>query len=344
MADERDVPRTQREVGEASRAEQVLAEAWNELASLGVETKAERRAKLVVPWLVSFSLHAALILLGFVITWTVVMMQDEGEPAVIVAEFDALSYDPVTALPVEALEVREHQPREIDLPAPEEIALDPLLPPVDLGGAVSDSSSLAAERFVPAPVSGGASFLGVRTTNARRIVYVIDASGTMIAYIQLIIRELAKSLDAMSAEQSFGIVFFQRNNAVIVPPRRLVPGTAAEKSRSLEWIEDNVIPAGLSDPIPAFEAAFAMNPDVIFVLSANITGTGIYEVDQRDLLARLEELNPAKPPTGRRPTQINCIQFLDPDPLDTLRVIANRHGGADGYKFFSREELGLAVP
>jgi len=47
--------------------------------------------------------------------------------------------------------------------------------------------------------------------------------------------------------------------------------------------------------------------------------------------------------TGERRTQINCIQFLDPDPLDTLRRIAEAHGGPGGYKFLGRGELGLAT-
>jgi len=35
------------------------------------------------------------------------------------------------------------------------------------------------------------------------------------------------------------------------------------------------------------------------------------------------------------------VQFLDPDPLETLRRIAEQHGGPDGYRFLSRAELGL---
>ena len=83
-----------------------------------------------------------------------------------------------------------------------------------------------------------------------------------------------------------------------------------------------------------------LNPDVIFLLSQNITGYGQFEVDQRDLLALLDKLNP-KNANGRRAAQINCIQFIDPDPLDTMRKIAEEHGGPNGYKFLDRSELGL---
>jgi hypothetical protein len=166
----------------------------------------------------------------------------------------------------------------------------------------------------------------------------------MIAYLQIVLQELARSLDALTPEQSFGIVFFQRSEALVVPPaRRLVPATPEEKSRVLRWIDQNVIPAGRSNPIAAFEAAMQYRPEVIFLLSDNITGSGIFEIDQNELLAKLDELNPVERLTGRRRTIINCIQFLDPDPLDTLRRIAELHGSPRGYKYLSRRELGLAV-
>jgi hypothetical protein len=36
------------------------------------------------------------------------------------------------------------------------------------------------------------------------------------------------------------------------------------------------------------------------------------------------------------------VQFLDPDPLDTLRKIAQAHGGERGFRFLDRAELGLS--
>jgi hypothetical protein len=63
------------------------------------------------------------------------------------------------------------------------------------------------------------------------------------------------------------------------------------------------------------------------------------------LLAMLDELNPVIDDlTGRRRTQINCIQYREEDPLDTLRLIAEKHGGPNGYKFVSKQELGLEAP
>jgi hypothetical protein len=185
-------------------------------------------------------------------------------------------------------------------------------------------------------------FAGTAGSNARSIVYVIDASGSMISHMQIVIDELSRSLEGLNPKQSFNVIFFQKNQALAVPPaNQLLPATDQDKLRALQWIHDNIVPLGRSNPLAAIELAMSHKPDVVFILSEGITGSGEFEIDQRDLLARLNELNPVDSGTGRRRTQINCIQFLDPDPLDTLKIIAQEHGGANGYKFLSRAELGL---
>ena len=65
-----------------------------------------------------------------------------------------------------------------------------------------------------------------------------------------------------------------------------------------------------------------------------------------DLLNLLDKLNPLDPDTNRRAAQINCIQFLDADPLDTMKKIAQAHGGRGGgaFKFLTRKDLGLGGP
>src|SRR4029450_8789695 len=112
-----------------------------------------------------------------------------------------------------------------------------------------------------------------------------------------------------------------------------------------QWINDrnNIFPQGRSNPLAAIEKAMRLKPDVIFLLSENITGSGPFELAQAPLPALLEKLNPIDPETGRRTTQINCVQFLDPDPLDTLRKIAEIHGGTKGDRFLDRRQLGTSA-
>lgn len=317
-----------------------------ELVMLGAETQAQRRVNKIVPWIASFALHGLVILLGFAITWTAVLLQPEQEPTIIIADFNALTYEPVAMLDLEKAELQEaivQDMVESDLLLEtitdrlSELELDPI-------SMISDAANVSPiSKFAPEPQQGRAEFVGLSSSNARRIVYVIDASGSMIRSLPIVVQELARSLDGLTSQQQFSVVFFQRDKALVTPPAsRLSVASEAEKLRIIQWIDKNIIPAGTSNPIRAIEKALSFDPDVIFLLSENITGGGQWEIDQRDLLALLDRLNPVDPRTGRRKTTINCIQFLDPDPLDTLKKIAEIHGGPNGYKFLDRKELGLS--
>lgn len=316
-----------------------------QLEALGAESETERAVRRILPWVVSLGIHLALVILGFILTWTVVMLQRNEEPVLIVADFNATSYEPLARLDLEQqlvtqelvqdrVETESMEDRIEDRP---ELEVDPI---EFMSGPPADAS---LARFAPDEVRASASFVGLTSTNARRIVYVIDASGSMIPWLPFVVEELARSLEGLASSQEFKVIFFSRNEAIVVPPAsRLSPGSETEKQRVLSWIDANVIPAGRSNPLPAIERALSFRPDAIFLLSADITGSGEYEIDKADLLRLLDQLNPVRADTGRRGTQINCVQFLDPDErFGTLREIAEQHGGPKGYKFLDREELGL---
>ena len=317
------------------------------LAELGAVTPMEQRWRSLVPWLISPLVHVVLLLFGFAITWTVIASQKE-ESVEIIADFYAPVYDPLAKMDLEA-STDTPKLQETLTPAeiitPEQIAETPMAE-IDPLRTFSDAQAMSSlAEFAPKAAEGSASFVGLKATNARRIVYVIDASGSMLRSLKYVVEELSRSLDGLSPRQSYGIVFYQRAEAIVVPPEReLSRATSEAKITSLEWIDNNIIPSGNSNPLAALEAAIKLKPDAIFVLSDNITGAGQFEIDQQDLLEMLDRLNPVDPATGKRTTQINCIQFLDPDPLNTLAEIARIHGGQNGYRFLDRRELGLAAP
>ena len=316
----------------------------DELRQLGAETATEQRVRRTAPWVASVMVHAGIFMLALLIAGTVRLMTDRDHP-LIVADFDALSYDPIARLDLELSTIEEPVTQDqIEIDSLEQVidqqlvdvAVDPLM-------LISDAASESPlARFAPQAVEGSATFVGLRTSNARTIVYVIDASGSLIATLPVVIQELSRSLQSLTPDQSFAVIFFQQDRALAVPaPKGLIVADAIQKQRALDWIDENVIPGGNSNPLPALEQALELEPDVIFLLSDDITGDGQYEIDQRDLLGMLDRLNPRKGRSGRRRTRINCVQFLDPDRLNTLETIAREHGGPDGYKFLDREELGL---
>lgn len=310
-----------------------------------------RAASASAPWLASLLLHAGMIVLGLLVTWTVSVVTDEEPAPVIVADFRALEYEPLARLD-ETPEPAE-EPVEVEVPVVEVIP-DPTPPePVDEPPPLiePDAPSVTVTPTVPVTVAPtpptpvavnlGADFVGTSSSNARTVVYVIDASGSMIRTLPIVVDELRRSLERLDPVQEFAVVFFQRNTSLLVPPRRLQNARPDRVREAMAWIEENVIPEGRSNPVAALETAIDLEPDVVFLLSENITGSGEFEIDANDLLRRIDELNPRNRRTGQRKVQINCIQFMDEDPLRTLERIAEVHGGERGYVFLSRRELGL---
>ena len=124
-------------------------------------------------------------------------------------------------------------------------------------------------------------------------------------------------------------------------PVTVFPATPERLSEAVQWIDSKMIPAGRSNPLAALEAAMVLKPEIIFLLSADITGAGDYEISEKTLMEALDRMNPRDPATHNRPVRIQCVQFLDPDPSGTLERLAREHGGADGYRYLGRKELGL---
>jgi hypothetical protein len=186
-------------------------------------------------------------------------------------------------------------------------------------------------------------FMGLDAVAAKRIVYVVDASGSMLLHLSIVLEELERSLRTLHPTQEFGIIFFQQNDAIAVPPARsLVSATARNISKAMNWTitSGKVIPSGGSNPIRAMKKAMTLKPDVIYLLSENITGAGRYEVPAAELLQSLDKLNPIDSRNGVRQVQINCIQYLTQDPMRTMQRIAEIHGGNDGYTFIERGRVG----
>lgn len=334
------------EKGHSTLSEDLTRE---KLHQLGAETETQRNVKRIAPFVVSGLVHVGIIVIALLAASTVMLLRRDKPPTLVVANFDDLRYDPVVRRDVEQGDptqqtTQDRMPVESLTSEITNSLVDLKADPLSVLSDAAPNSPLAD--FSPNPMTARVEFSGLSSSNARRIVYVIDASGSMIRSLQIVVKELARSIDALSTQQRFGVVFFQSDDAVIVPPKgELIVGSGPEKLRVLQWIDRNVHPRGSSNPLAALRYALDQKPDVVFVLSENITGSGQHEIDQRDLLSMLDELNPVIDDlTGRRRTQINCIQFRAKDPLDTLRIIAEKHGGANGYKFVSAEELGLEGP
>lgn len=316
------------------------------------------RTQGVLPWLVSFSLHAGLVVVAGLIAWRV---QEErpGAPP-IVARFDepaiaaAMAEPPVpmeepdaAELVEELLTPGEQIPAEAPaLPAPPE--LPALTPPAD---AVTEPP-----RLVSPDASARVEFSGLGVSEARDIVYVVDASGSMVTSMASVVAELGRSISALHPVQRFQVLLFREPvgagadepGFVFAPlpaPTAspvLFDATRANKAAALEWLS-TITPRFRSNPLPALEAALTLRPDAVFLLSSGATEPALMGATAEEVLARLDRLNPRRR-DGSRAVVIRAIQVLEEDPVGLLRQIAEAHGGENGYKFISRGDLASRAP
>lgn len=306
----------------------------------------KRRPGTPLAWSLSIVVHVLLLAFAFLITWSVVDASEDESESRILAPPPPRTFEPVSTLrPTEpsrpaasppARKPTESRPETVQVAEVADLifaADDLLLDGTDLVGDEGDSS-------LP-----GIDFGGVNAPAARRIVFVVDASGSMIGAYPAVIDQVERTLRRLVPRQSFSVVLFRAGVAEPLPiDGRLRAATTPAIDEAAEWMR-NLRPEGRSDPAAALRAAFAVDPEVVYLVSTDITGAGVYEIDRDALLELLDRLNPTDA-DGRRKTVIRCIQLLDEDRLGTLRKIARMHGGDErepGFAFIGREALGLGL-
>jgi len=299
----------------------------------------------LLPWSASILFHVGLVLLAIFTVWTTVKQLQQEEAIIPIARLSVTPGSPLmrtsTRRLVESSKSRQRQisknPSQTNSALSSKVSTE-----TNLIGAAGGSAGKGSP-FGTAIRSGG----GTQATmygeggNARRITYLIDASGSLLDSLPFIINELKRSITELTDQQQFTIIFFQGEEAIEVPPIGLKGATAKNKKLVLDWIDidqGHIRPEGDSNPVSALKLALKYRPQLMFLLSDDITGQAQYEINQQRLLAEIKQANSAN-------TKINTIQFLYPDRLalaglkPTLQMISEDTGGI--YKFVDGRELGI---
>jgi len=301
-------------------------------------------AMRLLPWGVSFLTHAGLILLAVFIVWSAIDGGDKDkQPIIPIAKLSQTPGAPVKMRTTQSISRSSSRQRAM-VTQNNSISPNPTKTPTKStligvrGGAAGGSNPFSTDIGTDTGIT--AKFFGTGG-NAYRIVYLIDATGSLIDSLDYVIIELKRSINQLSSKQSFTVIFFQGDQVKEVLPRGMKIATPKNKAKVIEWIDPssgNVTPMLPGNPVPALRLALKYRPELVFILSDNITGSGRYEIDQRHLLNEVEKANRAR-------TAINTIQFLYPDKLEeyglkpTLEMIATRNGGE--YRFVDARELGI---
>ncbi len=183
-----------------------------------------------------------------------------------------------------------------------------------LGGGGGDGARLFGEG------GGGSGFMGIdigrpgEGGNNRRIIFICDASGSMEGEAKwLLVRKLKEAIEPLVVDQSFNVLFFQNNDFTAAFRDEMKPSTRRFKEEAYQYLDNDLIMSGQTNPLPAIEAAFAMEPDLIFFLTdGRFDQLQGYEA----VVDAFRRLNPNKS------VPVNTIQFINRD--ETAEAVLKR--------------------
>lgn len=210
-----------------------------------------------------------------------------------------------------------------------------LEPEVQSGGLASRAEAAAVLAQVGGPRVGepgvrlgggggfGGAFFGVGGGETglagKRIVYIVDASGSMQEYLIRVTRfgrvqrELENSILSLSAEQQFAVILFNKSSRS-VSARSLRNATDRVKIRTIGDIWDSQAGGG-TNPSGAINRALRLRPDTIYFLT-----DGVFDASNASALL--------KPREG---LTVHTFTLGDASGEAIMRRIAEVNGGT--YKF-----------
>ncbi len=170
----------------------------------------------------------------------------------------------------------------------------------------------------------GPSFFGLGKNEflARKIVYVVDRSGSMTEEVYFVKEEVKRSIERLHRSQQFHIIFFSGGPPIEAPPQKLVNAITQYKEQAFEFLK-TVEAGGSTDPTLAMARAFQLKADLVYFLTDG-------EFDPQ-LVEKLRVWNRDKK------TRIYTIAFVRRSGEELLRQIARENEGE--YRFVSEDEL-----
>jgi hypothetical protein len=191
---------------------------------------------------------------------------------------------------------------------------------------------------------GYASLFGL-SGEGGRFVYVFDRSGSMNSMFTLYSegsivgtitpllcakQELIRSLEALSSSSEFQIVFYNHSPSIFGESHysdQLYAATPEYKEHAKQFVEQ-MGAHGFTNHFAALEAAFTLNPDVIFLLTDGEAKDDLHPSVVRRMFKYCQ----------RRNIVINVVHFSNvPRPECTLIPLAEKTGGE--HLFLSLEAL-----
>ncbi len=243
-------------------------------------------------WLVSMVIHMALLLC--LAMFTFVMAPDLDDMVVVANSFDGEEdVETLSEFELEDIEPIEIETQQFSLDAsidPGAIAIGDLTsaaePTVDSVGEsalldtpVGDIGALLSEggdafASVGDGLKAAASFFG-KKSKGRKFVFIVDNSNSMGGgRFETALNELVKSVEGMSEQQEFYVIFFSDAAYRLfhpAPANGLVAASKKNKERLKTWLK-TVEMCLRTNGLEAVQTALSMNPDVVYILGDGAFG------------------------------------------------------------------------
>jgi hypothetical protein len=283
---------------------------------------------VLATWMISIAAHIVLFAAMFMVPW----LSKPDEIPMAITDLDPFGeVRPASFSPHDLPDLSDQteltdsseadlEPKKFDQLADLAQAPERALSVVGIGSGRADPSAF----HLDGAGDGGASFFKVGpSSGARRVLFVVDRSGSMTDTFEFVRAELKRSISAFRRTQKFHVIFFSTGRPLENTPGRLVSAIPSQKQELFKFIDEQVYPGGSTDPGPAMLRAFEHNPDIIYFLTDG-------EFD-RSLLRKLDNVN------KDRRVRIFTIAYFNPQGAELLREIAREHRGE--FKFITEADL-----
>ncbi len=288
---------------------------------------------LVIAWLVSVGIHVILFSVMVAVPWISQSLGLAEEPRVTTTAIRNLPQETkVKIVPLESAVVQSHKSQKVEtkITPQRKTTLRELSrtkdPKLSIMGIGTGGGEFSKYGLQVGPGGSGPEFFGLGgdARAGRRIVYVVDRSGSMLGIFDDLQKELKRSIDQLRKSQKYHVIFYSTDPPIEAPPGRLVNAIRASKERTFEFI-DGTTPEGMTHPLEAMKRAFTLKPDIIYFLSDGVIPEGELLKEELRTWNRKEK------------TRIYCIAYVNSGGKELLEDIAREHNGA--FRFVSEYDL-----
>ncbi|MEM9347543.1 MAG: FHA domain-containing protein [Planctomycetota bacterium] len=158
-----------------------------------------------------------------------------------------------------------------------------------------------------------------------RIVFLVDASGSLIDSLPQMLVWLNRALQTVEEDERFAIYFFKAGEPIAIKPEgMLVPSREVLNQISKDWLDPNsvpVFPSGRSNPSNAITAALKLEPTDIYLLSDDA-----FAAHQGDTSPD-QALDLVKQALGDSDARVHGVQFFYRSDNSILKTLADQTKG-----------------